>query len=375
MTVYLDMSATTPVPKEVADLVYKLMVEEFGNSGSRTHEYGTKAKSEVLQARKRVAEVADADFNDVIFTSGATESNNIALLGLKSFGIEQDKKHIITSRIEHKAVLEPLESLAMEGFDITYLDVGLGGSVNPQDLSNALRPDTLVVSIMHVNNETGVIQPIDEICKALANHEAFFHVDAAQSFGKFNESLRNKRIDLISASGHKIYSPKGVGALVMRKRGFEKIPLKPLMLGGGQEKGLRPGTLPVPLIAGFGLACELALKNNSRWLDHAKALKERFKMELDKVGALYNGEGASPFILNFSVPRVNSESLMVNLKGIAAVSNGSACNSSSYKPSHVLTAMGIEDERISGAVRVSWGPMTEHLPIEEILNRIEEVML
>jgi len=373
MTAYLDMSATSPVLKEVADLVYKLMVDEYGNSGSRTHEFGVKAKAAVTLARKQVAAVVDAEMNDVIFTSGATESNNISLLGLKDFGKRENKKHIITTNIEHKAVLEPIEFLVEESFEVTYLEVGESGMVSADDLSKALRDDTVLVSVMHVNNETGCIQPIEGICDVLSEHHAYFHVDAAQSFGKLSEGLKNKRIDFISASGHKLYSPKGVGALIVRKRGFIKPPLKPIMFGGGQEKGLRPGTLAIPLIAGFGLACELANKNSIQWQGHAQTLKDGLVQELNKVGALFNGENTSPFVLNFSVPGVNSESLMVSLKGIAAVSNGSACNSSNYAPSHVLTAMGFDADRIAGAVRVSWGPMTDTLPVKEIIDCIEQV--
>ena len=261
MTVYLDFNATSPVLKPVADLVYKMMVEEYGNSGSRTHEFGSQAKKAVECARGQVALVVDADKSEVIFTSGATESNNIAILGIKQFGIENNKKHIITTRIEHKAVLEPIEHLAENGFDISYLEVNDSGVINVSDLEKLIREDTLLVSIMHVNNETGCIQPITEICEVLKSSEAYLHVDAAQSFGKLSEDLVNKRIDFISASGHKVYAPKGVGTLIMRKRGFLRPPLKPISFGGGQEKGLRPGTLAVPLVAGFGLACELAVKS------------------------------------------------------------------------------------------------------------------
>ncbi|HIF9109010.1 TPA: cysteine desulfurase DndA [Photobacterium damselae] len=375
MSIYLDFNATTPVLREVADLVYKLMVEEFGNAGSRTHEYGVSAKKVVSLARGQVASMVDAEPNDVIFTSGATESNNIALLGLAAYGELEHRKHIITTKIEHKAVLEPVDHLEKQGFDVTYLEVNESGVIDPADLALALRENTLFVSIMHVNNETGSIQPIKEICDVLQHNKAYLHVDAAQSFGKLSDDLKNERIDLISASGHKLYAPKGIGALIMRKRGYIKPPLQPIIFGGGQEKGLRPGTLAVPLIAGFGLACEIAKSSAPKWRAHAQQLKDSLVIELDKIGSLYNGENSSPFVLNFSVPGVNSESLMVALKGIAAVSNGSACTSSSYKSSHVLTAMGLEEERISGAVRLSWGAMTESLPVREILDRIEQVRL
>ncbi|WPU34622.1 cysteine desulfurase DndA [Pseudoalteromonas piscicida] len=369
------MNATSPVSKEVADLVYKLMVEEFGNAGSRTHEFGALAKKHVETARKQVAEVVAADKSEVIFTSGATESNNIAILGLKEYAEQENKKHIITTRIEHKAVLEPIEHLEKNGFEVSYLDVGESGLVDPQQLRILLREDTVLVSIMHVNNETGCIQPISEICDVLSLHEVYLHVDAAQSFGKLSEDLKNQRIDLISASGHKVYAPQGVGSLVMRKRGFIKPPLKPIYFGGGQERGLRPGTLPVPLIAGFGLACEIAAKNGEMWQTHAASLKRSLMVELDKIGAQYNGENSSPYVLNFSVPGVNSEAAMVMFKGVAAVSNGSACTSSSYTPSHVLTAMGLDDERVSGAIRMSWGGLVDSLPVEQIIEAFRKIQL
>ena len=375
MTVYLDANATTPALKPVADLVYLLMTEEYGNAGSRTHEFGANAKKSVEKARKQVAEVVDADKSEVIFTSGATESNNIAILGLREFGEQESKKHIITTRIEHKAVLEPIEYLVKNGFEASFLEVDESGVVDSDNLKQLLREDTLLVSIMHVNNETGSIQPITDICDALELHSAFLHIDAAQSFGKLSDDLKNKRIDLISASGHKVYAPKGVGALIMRKRGFLKPPLKPIMFGGGQERGLRPGTLAVPLIAGFGLACEIAQKNALAWQKHAQKLKDELIAALNTLDAQYNGENTSPFVLNFSVPGINSEAAMVMLKGIAAVSNGSACTSSSYTPSHVLTAMQLDEKRIAGAIRVSWGHMTESLPITEIVAKLEQLKL
>lgn len=235
MSTYLDFCATSPVLKEVADLVYKLMVDEYGNAGSRTHEYGARAKKYVETARKQVAEVVAADKSEVIFTSGATESNNIAILGLKEYAEQENKKHIITTRIEHKAVLEPIEHLEKNGFEVSYLDVGESGLVDPQQLRVLLREDTVLVSIMHVNNETGCIQPISEICDVLSLHGVYLHVDAAQSFGKLSEDLKNQRIDLISASGHKVYAPQGIGSLIMRKREYTKPPLKPIYFGGGRK--------------------------------------------------------------------------------------------------------------------------------------------
>lgn len=371
MTVYLDYSATTPVLPEVADLVYSMMVEEYGNAGSRTHEYGVNAKKAVELARHQVAAVVKADKTEVIFTSGATESNNLAILGLREFAENLSKKHIITSKIEHKAVLEPIAHLEAQGFDVTYLDVTPDGLIDISQLKRSLREDTVLVSIMHINNETGVIQPIDEVCQLLSEHNAYLLVDAAQSFGKYPFDLENTRIDFISVSGHKLYAPKGIGALIMRRRGYLKSPLKPIYFGGGQEKGLRPGTLATPLIAGLGLACEIAMKNADAWLTHVSALKDEFISTVTKIGGIINGVNTSPYVLNFSIPGVNSEAAMVQLKGVIAISNGSACTSSSYQPSHVLVAMGMDAERINGSIRVSFGAYTQQIPYDDIHRQLK----
>jgi len=374
MTIYLDYNATTPVLPEVADLVYRMMVDDFGNSSSRTHEFGIAAKRAVEFARTQVANVVQVDKAEVIFTSGATESNNIAILGLREFAEANDKKHIITTKIEHKSVLEPIKHLQTQGFDVTYLNIGKDGQVNVNELKAALRDETCLVSIMHINNETGSIQPIPEICQILSSHEAYLHVDAAQSFGKYPFDLDNQRIDFISASGHKLFAPKGIGALIIRRRGHIKPPLKPIYFGGGQEKGLRPGTLAVPLIAGFGLACELAQNNAQKWCVHVAGLKAKLMDSLRSLEAEFNGNNTSPYVLNFSVPGVNSEAAMVMLKGIVAVSNGSACTSSSYSPSHVLSAMGLSQEQIDGSIRVSWSHQTTAVPSDEICRIIKELL-
>jgi len=370
MTTYLDYNATAPVLPEVADLVFKLMVEEYGNAGSRTHSFGATAKQAVEKARKQVADVVNADKSEVIFTSGATESNNIAILGLKEYAEKNNKKHIITTSIEHKAVLEPIENLVSQGFEVTYIKPSKSGVIDVESISKALREDTLLVSVMHVNNETGSIQPIESICNLLEDHSAYFHVDAAQSFGKFSDELDNSRIDFISASGHKLYAPKGVGTLITRKRGFLKAPLKPIYFGGGQEKGLRPGTLPVQLIAGFGLACELAQKNKADWRSHSSKIKEKFLTLISELEGKVIGENTSPFVTNFYIPGVNSEAAMVMLKDVIAVSNGSACTSSSYQPSHVLTAMGLTEDEIAGSIRISWSHMTDDIPFEGIKDKL-----
>ena len=374
MTTYLDCNATTPMAPEVAEIVSKYMFEEYGNAGSRTHEFGVRAKQATELARQQVADVVGSGKNEVIFTSGATESNNIAILGLKSWANSQNKKHIITTKIEHKAVLEPFEVLEKEGFDVTYLDCDESGLISKESLAESLRDDTCLVSIMHVNNETGSIQDISGYCEVLENHTAYFHVDAAQGFGKYSEPLQHSRVDMMSVSGHKLYGPKGIGALIVRRRGFKKVPLQPLMHGGGQERGLRPGTLPVALIAGLGEACSLAFKNSEMWSQHCQSLKDKALSAFSEIGIEVNGQNTAPHVLNFSIPEVNSEAAMVALKGIAAVSNGSACTSSSYTPSHVLTAMGLDEERIDNAIRMSWCYQTKELPLGAIVEKIKQYL-
>lgn len=356
--IYLDHAATTPMDPAVRDIVLHFMTEEFGNAGSRTHEYGARAKHAVQHARDQVAAVVHAQRDEVFFTSGATESNNLAILGLAPHGESTRRKHIVTTAIEHKAVLEPMQALAARGFTVTFVPPTRGGWVDPQAIEAAMRKDTLLVSVMHVNNETGVIQPIDDLAKLLSGHDAFFHVDAAQSFGKKKfVSLEQPRIDLISVSGHKIYGPKGIGALICRRRGFGRVPLSPLMFGGGQERGVRPGTIPVALVAGLGLAAELALREADKREAACRDVRARV---LEAFGPLHprihgDPERTMPHILNLSFPGVDSEALMVAWKDLVAVSNGSACTSHSYEPSHVLLAMGLSADEIQGAVRLSWG--------------------
>lgn len=359
-SVYLDCNATTPLEPEVRREMLRFFEEEYGNAGSRTHEFGARAKQAVQKARDQVAALVGAQREEVIFTSGATESNNLALLGLAPFGERSNRRHIISTQIEHKAVLEPLEELERRGFAVELLAPNAGGWVEPERVASALRPDTLLVSVMHANNETGVIQPIEEIAALLGKHAAYFHVDAAQTFGKLIAPLRNPRIDLLSASAHKIYGPKGVGALVTRRRGFERPPLKPLIFGGGQERGLRPGTVPVPLVAGFGLAAELAQKNHAARLQRCLEFRRQLEAALLPLGPKIHGDPARllPHVVNLSFAGLDSEAAMVALKGEVALSNGSACTSASYTPSHVLKAMGVPDEEIMGALRFSWCHLT-----------------
>ncbi|TWJ26542.1 cysteine desulfurase DndA [Geobacter argillaceus] len=372
---YLDCNATTPLDPEVREILFHFLDTEFGNEGSRTHEYGARAKQAVQKARDMVAAVVAAKRDEVIFTSGATESNNLAILGLRTAGIEQGKRHVITTAIEHKAVLEPCEALERDGFEVTRLPVGAGGFVDPDAVRDALRPDTLLVSVMQVNNETGVRQPLEAIAKVLHGHPAYFHTDAAQGFGKDLGSLRNPRIDLISISGHKIYAPKGVGALVLRKRGYERPPLSPLVYGGGQERGLRPGTLPVALIAALGIAAEIAVRDNDKRQKKCREFREKALEALSPLSPRLTGDQSLVIdhVLNIAFPGLDSEALIVAIKDLVAISNGSACTSSSYTPSHVLKAMGMTDDEANACVRISWCHMTPEVDWESVSTRIRSL--
>ena len=373
--IYLDNAATTPLEPAVFEVMKRYFLDDFGNAGSRTHGYGAAAAAAVEEARREVGLVVDASPEEVIFTSGATESNNIALAGLRNALYERRETHIITTEIEHKAVLEPIDSLRYD-FSATVLPVDSTGRVNPSDLADALRPATGLVSIMHVNNETGVVQPIDEIAAVLENHWAWLHVDAAQGFGKDLPTLRNKRIDLISVSGHKIYGPKGVGALITRQRPDRtRPPLNPIAVGGGQERGLRAGTLPVPLIAGLGEAARLCRVNNdARHAATQQRASEILKF-IDDNGGTVNGDRTNsiPNIINASFEGLDSEAFIVSTKDLIAVSNGAACSSASYKLSHVLRAMRLPESRQTSAIRFSPSHLTARLDLDEVGERIAAV--
>jgi len=375
LSVYFDCNATTPVELSVAALVRKFMEEEFGNAGSRTHEYGARAKKAVATARAQVANIVSADVSDVVFTSGATESNNLAILGLADVLRREDRTHVITTAVEHKAVLEPVERLAESGFDVEYLQPDELGRISAEQVRHRLRDNTGLVSLMHVNNETGVINPIQEVATLLDGTPAFFHVDAAQGFGKL-PGLESSRIDLISISGHKIYGPKGVGALIVRRRGMARVPLKPLMVGGGQERGLRPGTLPVHLIAGLGEAASLAGSDQKAREERCLEIRTHLLEGFADLPHSVNGDPAHtiPSTLNISFHGVDAEAALVCLKGIVAVSNGAACTSSTYSASHVLEAMGLPEGRIKQSLRWSWSHMTPDPPIEAIREALRPLL-
>lgn len=369
MVLYLDTAATTPVRPEIAELVLFHLREEFGNSGSRTHDWGSRAKKAVQAAREQVASVACCKPDEVIFTSGATEADNLAILGLAPYGRETGRNHIISCATEHKAVLEPLEHLAERGFEVDLIKPRANGIVEVDDVMERVRPDTILVSMMLVNNETGIIQDVDSLGKQLRDTPTLLHVDAVQGFAKpTGQSL--EYADLMSISAHKIGGPKGVGALITRRRGWKGAPLSPLMYGGGQERKLRPGTVPVPLVAGLGLASELMEADADEWAQSARAFREQLIQAIGVVPFAVNGdqERSVPHILNVAFDGIDSEALIVALQGVAAIATGSACTSSSYTLSHVLTAMGLPSERVESSVRISWWSDTDPSGLPEISN-------
>jgi cysteine desulfurase len=321
-----------------------------------------------------VAAVVGASRGEVVFTSGATESDNLALLGLAQHGLATGRTHVVSTAIEHHAVLGPLRALERRGFRVTLVTPRPDGWVEPDAVREALRDDTLAVSVMHVNNETGVVQPLAGVAEALAGHPAFFHVDAAQGFGKELDQLRHPRIDLLSVSAHKIHGPKGVGALVLRRRDGARPPLTPLFHGGGQELGLRPGTIPVALVAGLGLAAELATRECGERATRCRALRERLLHALAPLGPAMNGdtERSLPHILNLSFPGLDSDQVMEAWRGLAAVSDGAACTTQTRTCSHVLAAMGLPEARIQGAVRLSFCHLTPEPDLQAMAAALRE---
>lgn len=365
---YLDMQATSPVDPRVLDAMLPFYLHRYGNPHSRTHLYGWESDLAVEAARSHVASLIGASPKEIVFTSGATESNNISVKGVMHFYREK-KRHVITTQTEHKCVLDSCRHLQQEGFEVTYLPVGPDGIIDLERLRSAIRPDTGLVSVMAVNNEIGVIQPMEEIGKICKEFNVPFHTDAAQALGKIPIDVEKWNVSLMSLSGHKIYGPKGIGALYMRRR--PRIRVEPQMNGGGQERGIRSGTVPTPLVVGMGAACELAMKEME--YDHRRisVLQERLlngiKEKID--GVVVNGSMERRYTgnLNLSFAYVEGESLLMGLKEVA-VSSGSACTSASLEPSYVLRALGVEEDMAHTSIRYGIGRFTT---VEEIDRAVE----
>ena len=362
MSVYLDYNASAPIDGDVLDKMIEVYKYSVGNPDSRTHSFGDSARAIVEKARKQVAELLSIESNEIYFTSGATESNNISIQGLVDYGKETGKNHIITTSIEHKAVLETVKHLASMGFDVDIVSPDCSGRISADEIINRVSEKTLLVSVMHVNNETGIIQPVDIIGAALAEKDVFFHVDATQSCGKLVEEIKKLRYDMLSFSAHKMSGPQGIGVLVLRRKHGHRLPIKPITFGGQQEGGLRPGTVPVALVAGCGEACSLALKEYKKNNEHSRQIKDIILKELKSSGLEYQILGDQDYCIdstiNVALSGISSEALMLSSKDICGISNGSACTSKSYSPSYVLRAMDIADETINSAIRISWGKST-----------------
>ena len=373
-TIYLDNHATTQVDPRVVEAMLPYFSEQFGNASSRSHALGMTAKSAVEASRLKLASLLGCSPREVLFTSGATESNNIAILGIaKAFG--RNPGHIITSAIEHPAVLDPLAQLKKNGWRITTLAIGRDGIIEASAIEDAIESDTKLVTIMFANNEIGTLQPIAEIAKVCQQKGVLFHTDAAQAVGKVEINFANMGLDLLSLSSHKFYGPKGVGALIIRQS-RPKVPIEPLYYGGGQERGLRPGTLAVPLIVGIGEAahlCEQELATGE--LKRVSALRDRLLSllndRLDGVHVNGSQDRRHPGNLNISFDGVEAAALMVSLPNIA-ISSGSACSSESLKPSHVLRAIGIEPERAHRSIRFGLGRFTTQEQIELVATLVSE---
>ncbi|MFZ6730308.1 IscS subfamily cysteine desulfurase [Undibacterium sp. Ji42W] len=368
--IYMDYSATTPVDPRVADKMIPFLRAQYGNPASRSHMYGWDAEKAVEDARAQVADLVNADPREIIWTSGATESNNLALKGAANF-YKAKGKHIITVKTEHKAVLDTVRELERQGFEATYLQPGDNGLITIEQLKAAIRPDTILVSVMWVNNEIGVIQPIAEIGELCREKGIVFHSDAAQATGKVHIDLENTKVDLVSFSAHKSYGPKGIGALYIRRK--PRVRLEAQMHGGGHERGFRSGTLAPHQIAGMGEAFRIAKEEMESELAHVRAMRDRLAKGLQEIEETYvNGdmEHRVPHNLNVSFNYVEGESLIMAIKDIA-VSSGSACTSASLEPSYVLRALGRSDELAHSSIRFTIGRFTTEEDIDFTIDLLK----
>ena len=368
--IYLDYQATTPMDPRVLEAMMPYFTYKFGNPHSRSHSYGWEAEEGVEKARGQIAKLIGADEKEVIFTSGATESNNLAIRGVAEF-YKDRKNHIVTTVTEHKCVLDTCRHLEQQGFEVTYLPVQKNGLIDLDVLRAAVTDKTVVVSIMAVNNEIGVIQPLAEIGKICREKKAFFHTDAAQAAGKIPLDVEAMNIDLMSISGHKIYGPKGIGALYVRRK--PRVRLVPLIVGGGQERGFRSGTLPTPLCVGIGEAAEIAMKEMDAESKRLTKLQARMLKGLnDKLTDIHvNGdlEHRIPGNLNIGFAYVEGESLMMGIKGLS-VSSGSACTSASLEPSYVLRALGVEEDMAHTSLRIGLGRFTTEQEVDTAVDEL-----
>ena len=369
--IYFDNHATTPLDPRVLEAMMPYLTNTFGNSASRNHSFGWAAEDAVEKAREEVASLLGAHPKEIIWTSGATESDNLAIKGIAHFYQERGK-HIITSKIEHKAVIDACRALEVDGFEVTYLTPGRDGLISVDQVEAAMRDDTILVSLMHVNNELGVINPIKEIGALTRERKVFFHCDAVQSIGRLPFDVNELNVDLVAISGHKIYGPKGVGALYVRRK--PRVRLAPIIHGGGHERGFRSGTLNVPGIVGFGKACALAEAEMHEEDKRVAALRDRLHKKItDALPEVYlNGsqEHRVSGNLNISFAYVEGESLLMAINKDVAVSSGSACTSASLEPSYVLRALGVGDELAHSSIRFGLGRFSTEEEVDYVANLV-----
>ena len=374
-TIYFDYASTTPVDPRVAEKMSECLSTEgkFGNPASRSHKYGWEAEEAIEVARRQVADLIGSDPREIVWTSGATESNNLAIKGVAHF-YKSRGRHIVTSKIEHKAVLDTCRHLEREGFEVTYLEPNQNGLISPEDVRSAIREDTTIVSIMHANNEIGVINDIAVIGAICREHGVFYHVDAAQSAGKIEIDVEAMKIDLMSLSAHKMYGPKGVGALYVRRK--PRVRLEAQMHGGGHERGMRSGTLPTHQLVGMGEACSIAkaemVEEQARLLKLRKRLWDGLR-DLEEVYVSGDMEKRLPGLINMSFNYVEGESLIMSLPDLA-ISSGSACTSASLEPSYVLRALGLNDELAHSSLRFSVGRFTDESDVDQAIESVKRAV-
>ena len=369
--IYLDCQATTPMDRRVLEAMLPYFTQHFGNPASTTHAYGWEAEAAVKKARETIADAINATPEEIVFTSGATEANNLAIKGVAEAYFSKGR-HIITVETEHRAVLDPCKYLQDLGFEVTFLPVQRDGLLDLDKLDSAIRPDTILVSVMAANNEIGVLQPLTKIGEICRNHEVLLHTDAAQAIAKIPLDVQNMKIDLMSLTAHKVYGPKGIGALYVRRRN-PRVKLAPQLHGGGQERGRRSGTLYTPQIVGFAQAVELGLGELESESQRQQQLRERLWQQLSQIPGIYlNGHPTQrlPGNLNISVTGVDGTALLLGLQSVVALSSGSACSSANPNPSHVLTALGHSPQLASASLRFGIGRFNTTAEIDTVAQAV-----
>lgn len=376
MSIYLDYNATTPVDPRVLDVMIDVYKYHYGNPDSRTHSFGDDTRVIVETARKQVASLLGVMPSEIFFTSGSTESINIAIQGLSRYAKESGKSHFVTSAIEHKAVLETVKAMQLYGFQSSIVPPDRFGIVSVDSILKEVTGQTVLVSLMHVNNETGMIQPVQQLGDELSKRDILLHIDATQSCGKLVDEIRNLKYSMLSFSAHKMGGPQGIGVLVLRRTNYKLPPVKNIMYGGQQEKRIRPGTVPVALVAGCGKACEIAEKEHTVNRQRCKEIQQIILKMLDHSGLAWSINGEAEHCigstLNICLHGVNAEALMLASKSYCSISNGSACTSKNYGYSYVLEAMGLSQNEMANSIRISWSANVDKIELQNEFSSLLE---